>query len=54
MLQIMLTPLKMQKMKFDLSTIFEKFDAIITPAAPGEAPRDYQQLGMLCLMDIGL
>ena len=34
-----------KKMKFDLSTIFEKFDAIITPAAPGEAPRDLSTTG---------
>ena len=28
-----------KKMKFDLNAIFKNFDAIITPAAPGEAPR---------------
>ena len=32
-------------MKFDLSALFKKFDAIITPAAPGEAPRDLSTTG---------
>ena len=34
-----------KKMKFDLNTIFKNFDAIITPAAPGEAPRDLSTTG---------
>ena len=34
-----------KKMKFDLSAIFKKFDAIITPSAPGEAPRDLSTTG---------
>ena len=34
-----------KKMKFDLSALFKKFDAIITPAAPGEAPRDLSTTG---------
>ena len=32
-------------MKFDLNLIFKNFDAIITPAAPGEAPRDLSTTG---------
>ena len=32
-------------MKFDLNAIFKNFDAIITPAAPGEAPRDLSTTG---------
>jgi Asp-tRNA(Asn)/Glu-tRNA(Gln) amidotransferase A subunit family amidase len=32
-------------MKQALSEIFEKFDAIITPAAPGQAPRDLMNTG---------
>ena len=34
-----------KKMKFDLNLIFKNFDAIITPAAPGEAPRDLSTTG---------
>ena len=34
-----------KKMKFDLNAIFKNFDAIITPAAPGEAPRDLSTTG---------
>ncbi len=34
-----------KKMKFDLIAIFKNFDAIITPAAPGEAPRDLSTTG---------
>ena len=36
---------KAKKMKQALSEIFEKFDAIITPAAPGQAPRDLMNTG---------
>ena len=34
-----------KQMKFDLNAIFKNFDAIITPAAPGEAPRDLTTTG---------
>ena len=36
---------KAKKMKQTLSEIFLKFDAIITPAAPGQAPRDLMNTG---------
>ena len=36
---------KSKKMKQTLSEIFLKFDAIITPAAPGQAPRDLMNTG---------
>lgn len=36
---------KAKKMKQALSEVFEKFDAIITPAAPGQAPRDLMNTG---------
>ena len=36
---------KAKKMKLTLSEIFLKFDAIITPAAPGQAPRDLMNTG---------
>jgi len=34
-----------KKMKQTLSNVFKKFDAIITPAAPGQAPRDLMNTG---------
>jgi Asp-tRNA(Asn)/Glu-tRNA(Gln) amidotransferase A subunit family amidase len=34
-----------KKMKQTLSNMFKKFDAIITPAAPGQAPRDLMNTG---------
>ena len=34
-----------KKMKFDLNAIFKNFDAIVSPAAPGEAPRDLSTTG---------
>ena len=34
-----------KKMKFDLNAIFKNFDAVISPAAPGEAPRDLSTTG---------
>ena len=36
---------KAKKMKKALELIFNKFDAIITPAAPGQAPRDLNNTG---------
>lgn len=36
---------KAKKMKQSLGNIFKKFDAIITPAAPGQAPRDLMNTG---------
>ena len=36
---------KAKKMKQSLSNIFKKFDAIITPAATGQAPRDLMNTG---------
>ena len=32
-------------MKQTLGNVFKKFDAIITPAAPGQAPRDLMNTG---------
>ena len=32
-------------MKQTLGEIFEKFDALITPSAPGQAPRDLMNTG---------
>jgi len=34
-----------KKMKQTLTNVFKKFDAIITPAAPGQAPRDLMNTG---------
>ena len=36
---------KAKKMKQTLNNIFKKYDAIITPAAPGQAPRDLMNTG---------